>query len=376
MNIREGPGIEVTREDLYRQVWETPMMHLADKYGVSNVALAKICKRLNIPKPSLGYWRQVDFKCQAPPEPLPPAGPDTPLKAVIHGAPDLIEPATPRLRFPADSFRVRQHIQTWHPLVAKTRDELRSSSPHPKTRLLICQRAGYFDVCVTRRQVSRAMRILDALVRGATAMGWEVVAPEWKHCGIKVNGYLVYFRLVEKLTQRLNEMQSVDATKYVQVPNGKLQLAISNWTYSSRTCTDDRDSPLESKLRLFAGHIAATADTLKRYEMEEAERERRRAEEAERAWKEKQRQEAMHACENRFYSAAAEWEQYQDAKRFLARCRFVLRAAGINLAGHSAQAKWFRWIKKKIEMDNPFKQGFPFRESVAEFLAVNRDGGT
>ncbi len=44
------------RKELYDQVWAEPMRTLAPKYGMSDVGLAKICKKLSIPRPGLGYW--------------------------------------------------------------------------------------------------------------------------------------------------------------------------------------------------------------------------------------------------------------------------------------------------------------------------------
>ena len=44
------------REELYRDVWREPMLQLAKKYGVSDVMLAKVCRKLHIPAPGRGYW--------------------------------------------------------------------------------------------------------------------------------------------------------------------------------------------------------------------------------------------------------------------------------------------------------------------------------
>lgn len=49
-----GPTV-VRRDDLYRQVWETPMYRLAKQYGLSGRGLSKICERLNIPFPPRGH---------------------------------------------------------------------------------------------------------------------------------------------------------------------------------------------------------------------------------------------------------------------------------------------------------------------------------
>jgi hypothetical protein len=41
----------VNRETLYKEAWETPMSALAERYGISDVALAKICRKLKVPVP-------------------------------------------------------------------------------------------------------------------------------------------------------------------------------------------------------------------------------------------------------------------------------------------------------------------------------------
>src|SRR5688572_16860784 len=51
--------VSFTREELYEQVWATPMSRLAGKYGISNVGLAKICRKYDIPCPPRGYWAKL-----------------------------------------------------------------------------------------------------------------------------------------------------------------------------------------------------------------------------------------------------------------------------------------------------------------------------
>src|SRR6267142_829718 len=63
--------IVVTREQLYEQVWTIPTQTLAKQYGISDVGLSKICRRLNVPKPGLGYWAKVDAGQTPPRTPLP-----------------------------------------------------------------------------------------------------------------------------------------------------------------------------------------------------------------------------------------------------------------------------------------------------------------
>jgi len=44
------------REKLYREVWSEAIQNVAKRYGLSDVGLAKICRRLHIPRPPSGYW--------------------------------------------------------------------------------------------------------------------------------------------------------------------------------------------------------------------------------------------------------------------------------------------------------------------------------
>ena len=62
------------REDLYERVWTVLMTKLAKQYEVSDVALAKACRKLSIPLPGRGYWAKKDANR--------PVGPRPPLPTV------------------------------------------------------------------------------------------------------------------------------------------------------------------------------------------------------------------------------------------------------------------------------------------------------
>ena len=47
------------RAKLYDQVWSEAVQNVARSYGISGVRLGKICRVLNIPVPSRGYWARV-----------------------------------------------------------------------------------------------------------------------------------------------------------------------------------------------------------------------------------------------------------------------------------------------------------------------------
>ncbi len=61
------------REALYELVWTAPVVEIARRLGVSDVALAKLCRRAVIPIPARGYWARVESGQQVARPPLPPA---------------------------------------------------------------------------------------------------------------------------------------------------------------------------------------------------------------------------------------------------------------------------------------------------------------
>ena len=67
----QATSVEVTRAELYEMVWSEPMITLARRLGLSDVGLAKACKRLRVPVPYRGYWRQKEVGQAVKRTPLP-----------------------------------------------------------------------------------------------------------------------------------------------------------------------------------------------------------------------------------------------------------------------------------------------------------------
>jgi hypothetical protein len=80
--------IQLKRQELYEEVWTTPLTQLAKKYRISDVGLAKICKKLKIPVPGRGYWAR---KGKMKKQPLPS------IKGVPEFAVHKIVPDSPAL---------------------------------------------------------------------------------------------------------------------------------------------------------------------------------------------------------------------------------------------------------------------------------------
>lgn len=64
-----------TRKELYDLVWAEPRTILSEKFGISDVALSKICRKKDIPVPQRGYWAKKDAGKPAIKIALPPRFP-------------------------------------------------------------------------------------------------------------------------------------------------------------------------------------------------------------------------------------------------------------------------------------------------------------
>ena len=74
------------REALHDLVWTAPVSEIAERLGVSDVGLAKLCRRAAIPRPGRGYWARVEAGQRIERTALPPPPEDLPELLRIRGA--------------------------------------------------------------------------------------------------------------------------------------------------------------------------------------------------------------------------------------------------------------------------------------------------
>ena len=88
---RETKYVVYRRAELYNQVWAEPVEVVAARYGVSNVYLAKVCRRLQVPVPGRGYWAKRAAGKEVKTEPLP----RLPQGAARHASPSRFSQTAP-----------------------------------------------------------------------------------------------------------------------------------------------------------------------------------------------------------------------------------------------------------------------------------------
>jgi len=50
----------LSREELFALVWEKPTSEIAKDLDLSDVAVGKLCTKLQVPKPPRGYWARIE----------------------------------------------------------------------------------------------------------------------------------------------------------------------------------------------------------------------------------------------------------------------------------------------------------------------------
>lgn len=160
--------MELTRAQLYDLIWSEPMSKVAAQFNLTGNGLAKICDRLNIPRPSRSHWtRAVEKRVNRPPLPLPPIGLS---ETVALGSRQPRQSPGQRRRLDTES-RIRQLIEVATKIVlnegisALTIRRLASDIGISETQVHNCV-GGRTDLLVTmareelaKQEASRQMRV-------------------------------------------------------------------------------------------------------------------------------------------------------------------------------------------------------------------------
>lgn len=131
---RGGLATILTRAELIDMIWRVPAASVAPTLGLSDVGLAKICKKHAIPRPGRGYWARKAAGKPIPIAVLPPC-PRPELETIVFNmspaaAADAVRsPEEPPeiaavCRYEADPrnrIEVPAEVGRYHPMVALSR---------------------------------------------------------------------------------------------------------------------------------------------------------------------------------------------------------------------------------------------------------------
>ena len=357
----------VTREDLFAAVWERPLTKVAADYGISDVALKKICRKMEIPTPGVGYWRRRECGYPASIAKLQPLSDDAVDSVVIHppmesSSVEVLEGVPPEAEIAAALAKTPS--VDLHPLLVPVSRSLQATKADERGILVPRSDKAKF-LSVTQGSLERAIDTLDLVLKGMEALGHTVqidtaIDPPLRlriaddNLGLSIEEMLLATARPATEAEK-KRYGSWHTEHYDYAPTGRLTLRIHGaFLPGTRAAFSDRGAQqladqIPKTLRGLL--VAASSHTQKRLADEERARqwaeERRRYEERER----RRRREAQRA---KHLSALADQCQAVDHLRAFLNTIAADSTALADVRIHDlGLADWLAWARDYVDAQDP-----------------------
>lgn len=287
------PKITLTRAELYDKVWNTPMHKLSKEFGLSDVGLAKVCRRHQIPIPGRGYWARLQAGQTLRRTPLP-------TTADVRLAKIEISPSEPRPvardaeteGLPIPKILVAEDRPLTHRFALRI-DKFILRTQKDQRGLLLPRRGRIVPIRVSPDALPRSLRILDVLFEALEQANYTVKwsSPYDKPLSVSVLDEELPFSISEvvacsehKPTKEEITRQKLEGwwtpPRWDYKPTGRLKLAIdcSDYLGVRRAWSDGKKRRVEDCLGHFMVSLVLVSKALKREREESVERERRQVE--------------------------------------------------------------------------------------------------
>lgn len=366
----------VTREELYRRVWETPMSRLAAEYGISGNGLAKICNRLNVPYPPRGWWAKkaagkkvITYRLPPPDDstpsavtitPTPPPAPPPVLPPMVQERLEEAQTQGTTITVPERLTRPHRIIAIWLEDHARRKREAKRERDPWMRRI---SDPGDFTSMDRRRH-----RILDALFKELERCGGKVKEDDRKGLFVELSGEKVAFQIREKQKQvrrplTANERRwrtsSDKDWKHELQGTGKFVFTIKTWLRGGlQTEWLETDAkPMEEMLPQIAATILAAETVLTDLRRERAEDERqRRIKEQRRAEEEARRRQDANRWK-RFTELAEAWRTAELIRDFISALKAMPQPEQQETIDGRTIAEWITWAEEWLEKADPTIRG-------------------
>lgn len=350
-------SIVFTRKELYDRVWSEPMQRLSKEFGLSDVGLAKTCRRYAIPVPPRGYWAKKQAGHKVRQTPLPangPAGyrdeiefapqqrfavPELPPTPPEHSAVVAESELANRIGAPKDDLRVT------HPLLRSTRDYWKATRA-PLLRWPI-DLPKHLQMAASEALRVRTLRLLQTLFSALEKRGYGISSGEDGAIQIKVLEEACGLTVRERQRQVRGERRRLgdpDLHKgkapYDLVYTGELELRVEDRLGRRFSVVDTADARVEERLNDVVANLVRAALAKKAYRATQ-ERARLAAIERERE------QSAALQLQRREMARVRRLDELADAAdrhRRLTAFREDLRAAVGTVDPNSELGQWLDWI--------------------------------
>lgn len=369
---------KVERETLYEEVWSDPVTAVAARYGLSDVGLAKICKRLQIPLPRRGYWAKLKAGRKAPRAPLPALDPGTtssthvimPSEHEIADRRSTKEKAA-EVRHRAGDVQVPSELSSPHPLVRAAAKRLKQRDGWSDAKGLRSAPDEVLNIDVTKGSLDRALLIADTLIKVLAMQGISTsINAESKATYFDVQGTLVSFTLTEHVSRSVHEMTPAEKRardrywnssnlgaglmnypsipQYDYHPTGRLTITLGRWP--SRSWRDTDKSQLETRLEQVIAGLVSLAEEIKleREEKARLQEQHRLAEERYEFFK--TRYQSEEAAFKHLEAEAVSWERATRLRAFIE----AVERLGISECSPGQDIpEWIAWARAKADWLDP-----------------------
>lgn len=170
----------ITREELYELIWSKSVSAAAKKFGVSSNFMARVCQKMNVPRPPLGYPSLVRVGRAPPRAPLPAAQFGT--QQVWAKGTVAKQPRPHRVELQSSPFlHVQKKRNDIHPLAAEAEEQLEAATAREGSKYLFPRRKLVAHVATTRECLSKSVRFANVLFNTLESSGHAVViAPPYE----------------------------------------------------------------------------------------------------------------------------------------------------------------------------------------------------
>lgn len=368
------------REKLYREIWAEPMITVAKRYGISDVALRRHCKKLDIPLPKQGHWAKVQAGHKVKVPPLPRSkGPDKTVVFVNDTYRNLSPglKASDRLLFLPEEERevvkeycagltVPSELSKLHSLVADTKQYYRArkeSTKPPVNRVI--------NITVSDEQRERVYTFYSTIFTALEHLGYSVTikAPKsdryYNYDPIVKDNKLhvclgedsVEIRIKEKIKQTKHIPTEEDRNRY-SIPaydyenTGRLHFIIESSRAARKNWRDTETKRIEDKIGEIVIWVMEAIEVEKNRRLEwEAKRIQREKEELLRqqiAEKKENEQKKLELLEK----YAGQWDKAQHVRRFVDSVELKLGEIE-NQEQREKLVSWIQWAREKADWLDP-----------------------
>ena len=381
-----GNTVTVRRKELYRRLWTEPVSKLSKEYGLSDVGLAKICRKHEVPRPPRGFWARRAAGQMPPQTALTRAEEDWDITITSHRV-TVSDPALKRqaekevaeARMNENPIVVPETLRSAHPLVCEALQVMESAQKGPNG-ILERPAAGCLDVAVSKNQLRRALRIMDAIIKALEVRGFPVRVADGKHALTRAElmGVDVNFAIAEQL-ETVKEEKDDDETldgsyrfrhssfRNKTVPSGRLVLAIDTESCYHhdglrRKWSDGVKQRIENALPQFMAGLINVAAAKAESERQRQERERQWEKEEQRRKEEERLRaaawakiQAERAKVQGLMKDAADWQTSKGLREYIQAVRDDASAQGKDSGPESKLGKWLVWAEQQADRLDPLK---------------------